>query len=71
MSEAPRAASTGVALIESIDHEGVGVAHVDGKVTFIEGGITGERVAFVAAPQPRKLRPGHRDRGAAPNPASA
>ena len=47
MTEAPRAASTGVATIESIDHEGVGVAHVDGKVTFIEGGITGERVAFV------------------------
>jgi 23S rRNA (uracil1939-C5)-methyltransferase len=35
------------ALIESIDHEGVGVAHVDGKVTFIDGGVTGERVAFV------------------------
>lgn len=46
MTEALRLASTGVATIESIDHEGVGVAHVDGKVTFIEGGITGERVAF-------------------------
>ena len=34
------------ALIESIDHEGVGVAHVDGKVTFIDGGVTGERVVF-------------------------
>ena len=34
------------AAIESIDHEGVGVAHVDGKVTFIDGGITGERVSF-------------------------
>jgi 23S rRNA (uracil1939-C5)-methyltransferase len=34
------------ALIESIDHEGVGVAHVEGKVTFIDGGVTGERVAF-------------------------
>jgi 23S rRNA (uracil1939-C5)-methyltransferase len=34
------------AVIESIDHEGVGVAHVDGKVTFIDGGITGERVLF-------------------------
>jgi len=45
-SEAPRKASTGVAVIESIDHEGVGVAHVDGKVTFIEGGLTGEQVAF-------------------------
>jgi 23S rRNA (uracil1939-C5)-methyltransferase len=34
------------AVIESLDHEGIGVAHVDGKVTFIEGGITGERVIF-------------------------
>jgi len=34
------------ATIESIDHEGVGVAHVDGKVTFIDGGVTGERVTF-------------------------
>jgi len=34
------------ALIESIDHEGVGVAHVDGKVTFIDGGVTGESVLF-------------------------
>jgi 23S rRNA (uracil1939-C5)-methyltransferase len=34
------------ALIESIDHEGIGVAHVDGKVTFIDGGVTGELVAF-------------------------
>jgi 23S rRNA (uracil1939-C5)-methyltransferase len=46
MDEGARKASTGVATIESIDHEGVGVAHVDGKVTFIDGGITGERVAF-------------------------
>jgi 23S rRNA (uracil1939-C5)-methyltransferase len=36
----------GEALVESIDHEGIGVAHVDGKVAFLEGGITGERVAF-------------------------
>ena len=34
------------AFIESIDHEGIGVAHVDGKVTFIDGGVTGERVIF-------------------------
>ncbi len=34
------------AFIESIDHEGVGVAHVDGKVVFIDGGVTGERVTF-------------------------
>ncbi len=41
MSEAPEA------YIESIDHEGIGVAHVDGKVVFIDGGVTGERVKFV------------------------
>ncbi len=46
MTEAPRKPSAGVATIESIDHEGVGVAHVDGKVTFIDGAITGETVAF-------------------------
>jgi 23S rRNA (uracil1939-C5)-methyltransferase len=34
------------AFIESIDHEGVGVAHVEGKVTFIDGGVTGEQVLF-------------------------
>jgi 23S rRNA (uracil1939-C5)-methyltransferase len=34
------------AVIESLDHEGLGVAHVDGKVAFIEGGVTGERVRF-------------------------
>jgi 23S rRNA (uracil1939-C5)-methyltransferase len=34
------------AVIESIDHEGVGVAHIDGKVIFIDGGVTGERVTF-------------------------
>ena len=35
-----------VAQIESLDHEGHGVAHVDGKVVFIDGAITGETVAF-------------------------
>lgn len=36
-----------MAVVESLDQEGIGVAHVDGKVTFIEGAITGETVAFV------------------------
>jgi 23S rRNA (uracil1939-C5)-methyltransferase len=35
-----------IAFIESLDHEGNGVAHVEGKVTFIDGGVTGETVAF-------------------------
>jgi 23S rRNA (uracil1939-C5)-methyltransferase len=32
--------------IESLDQEGRGVAHVDGKVVFIEGALPGERVTF-------------------------
>ena len=49
MGDAPsekRGLSPVFAVIESIDHEGVGVAHVDGKVTFIDGGVTGEVVEF-------------------------
>jgi 23S rRNA (uracil1939-C5)-methyltransferase len=34
------------ALVESLDHDGRGVAHVDGKVIFIEGGLPGEIVEF-------------------------
>ena len=45
-SAPPRAPLANEAVIESIDHEGVGVAHVEGKVTFIDGGVTGERVVF-------------------------
>jgi len=32
--------------IESLDHEGRGVAHVDGKVVFIEGALPGEVVEY-------------------------
>jgi len=34
------------ATIESLDHEGRGVAHVAGKAVFIDGALPGERVAF-------------------------
>ncbi len=34
------------ALIESLDHEGRGVAHVDGKAIFIEGALPGETVEY-------------------------
>ncbi len=37
-----------IAAIESLDHEGRGVAHVDGKVIFIEGALPGERVAYTS-----------------------
>lgn len=36
------------ATIESLDHEGRGVAHVEGKVVFIDGALPGERVIYRA-----------------------
>jgi 23S rRNA (uracil1939-C5)-methyltransferase len=33
-------------MIESLDQEGRGVAHFEGKVIFIEGALTGERVSY-------------------------
>lgn len=33
-------------VVESLDYEGRGIAHVDGKVIFIEGALTGERVTY-------------------------
>jgi len=35
-----------LACIEALDQEGRGIAHVDGKVVFIEGALPGERVRF-------------------------
>lgn len=35
-----------MAVIESLDHEGRGVAHVDGKAIFIEGALPGEEVVY-------------------------
>jgi len=35
-------------LVESLDQEGRGVAHVDGKVVFIEGALAGEVVEFAS-----------------------
>ncbi len=35
-----------IARIESLEHEGRGVAHVDGKTIFIEGGLPGETVEY-------------------------
>lgn len=40
-----------VATIESLDHEGRGVAHVDGKAVFIEGALPGETVEYTVQRQ--------------------
>jgi 23S rRNA (uracil1939-C5)-methyltransferase len=37
-----------IAVIESLDQEGRGVAHVDGKVVFIEGALPFEKVRFAS-----------------------
>ncbi len=35
-------------IIESLDQEGRGIAHADGKVIFIEGALTGETVSYAS-----------------------
>ncbi|WP_018151287.1 23S rRNA (uracil(1939)-C(5))-methyltransferase RlmD [Leeia oryzae] len=35
-----------IAQVESLDHEGHGVAHVEGKTIFIDGALTGETVEY-------------------------
>lgn len=42
------AAAVRTVVVESLDHEGQGVAHVDGKVVFIEGALAGETVEISA-----------------------
>jgi 23S rRNA (uracil1939-C5)-methyltransferase len=44
----PRIPVISTATIESLDHEGRGVAHQDGKVIFIEGALIGEAVTYTS-----------------------
>jgi 23S rRNA (uracil1939-C5)-methyltransferase len=37
---------TGTARVESLNHEGLGVARVEGKAVFIDGALPGETVRF-------------------------
>lgn len=45
---APEETRMNPVLVESIDQEGRGIAHAEGKVIFIEGAITGERVTYAS-----------------------
>jgi len=49
MSTPVIAAESPRALIESLDHEGRGVAHVDGKAVFVEGALPRELVEYQAS----------------------
>ena len=44
--------------IESLSHDGRGVARVDGKVFFIEGGLQGELVRFRRGRRKRSFETG-------------
>ena len=44
----PYAFDAPVLAVESLDHEGRGVGHADGKVVFVEGGLPGERVGYAS-----------------------
>ncbi|HEC15326.1 MAG TPA: 23S rRNA (uracil(1939)-C(5))-methyltransferase RlmD [Sedimenticola sp.] len=46
------------ATIESLGHDGRGVAHIDGKAVFIHGGLPGEEVLFTYSKQRRKYDEG-------------
>jgi 23S rRNA (uracil1939-C5)-methyltransferase len=48
-----------IADIESLDHEGRGVAHVDGKAVFIEGALPGEQVAYSSYRRKRSYEKAH------------
>jgi len=46
------------ATIESLSHEGRGVAHIDGQATFISGALPGEKVTFIYTSKSRKYAEG-------------
>jgi 23S rRNA (uracil1939-C5)-methyltransferase len=48
-----------LANIESLDHEGRGVAHVDGKAIFVEGALPGEIVEYASYRRKRSYEKAH------------
>jgi 23S rRNA (uracil1939-C5)-methyltransferase len=59
------------ARIDSLSHDGRGVAHVDGKATFIEGALPGEEVLFVYRMQRKRYDEGDVIEIVAPSPERA
>ncbi|MDX9995652.1 MAG: 23S rRNA (uracil(1939)-C(5))-methyltransferase RlmD [Rhodocyclaceae bacterium] len=53
---------TNIADVESLDHEGRGVAHVAGKAIFIEGALPGERVVYTSFRRKPNFENAHADR---------
>ena len=47
------------ALIESLDHEGRGVAHVDGKAVFVEGALPREMVQYEPSRKKKQIGRAH------------
>jgi 23S rRNA (uracil1939-C5)-methyltransferase len=46
------------ARIESMSHDGRGVAHIDGKTTFVDGALPGEEISFLYTGRTRKFDEG-------------
>ncbi len=46
------------AVIESLSHEGRGVAHIEGKTTFVHGALPGEEISFMYTGKSRKYDEG-------------
>lgn len=56
------------ARIDSLAHDGRGVAHIDGKATFIEGALPGEEVWFVYRKQHKRYDEGETTEVITPSP---
>ena len=54
--------------VESLNHDGRGVAHVDGKATFIDGALPGEVVSFLYVAQRKRYDEGRLVETVSPSP---
>lgn len=54
--------------IESLSHDGRGISHIDGKVHFIDGALTGEKVSFIYTDRRRDYAEGRVEQIYEPSP---